>query len=77
MSPTSSVLIFQSNVQQETIDRLYAENPIPPSHWIGPSWVDNKKWQRIMELSQAIEKYHCTTRLLVLPKYLNISLLIA
>ncbi|EFX61141.1 hypothetical protein DAPPUDRAFT_340573 [Daphnia pulex] len=30
-----------SNVQQETIDRLYAEKPLPPSHWIGPSWIDN------------------------------------
>ena len=50
-------LFLKSNVQQETIDRLYAENPIPPSHWIGPSWMDNKKWQHIMELSQNIEKY--------------------
>ena len=60
---TSYILVFflKSNVQQETIDRLYAENPIPPSHWIGPSWMDNKKWQHIMELSQNIEKYLYTT----------------
>jgi dynein heavy chain len=51
--------IFQSNVQQETIDRLYAEKPLPPSHWIGPSWIANNTWQHIMDLSQTIEKYHC------------------
>lgn len=39
------------------IDRLYAETPLPPSHWIGPSWIDGKTWQHIMELSQTIERY--------------------
>lgn len=48
---------LQSNVQQETIDRLYAEVPLPVTNWIGPSWVEGKRWQHIMELSKSIEKY--------------------
>ncbi|KAK4009113.1 hypothetical protein OUZ56_014249 [Daphnia magna] len=51
-----AALRSKGNVQQETIDRLYAETPLLPSHWIGPSWIDGKTWQHIMELSQTVER---------------------
>lgn len=49
---------FQSAVQQETIDLLYAETRLPLNSWVGPSWIDPTKWQHIMDLGKTIEKYY-------------------